>query len=445
LSARGETLTLADTTGATVDTYTWPGAPTAAQQALRVSEVMYHPPDAPNNTPVDESFEYVEVQNISGQPLNLAGAKFTQGINVLFGNVTLQPGAYGLVVKDRAAFTSRYGAAAAAKIIGEYPLDVLDNGGERLRVEDASGEVVLDFHIDPAWYPSTDGAGRSLTIRNVNAPVGTWGDAAAWRPSAVPNGTPGAPDGGVPTTYTGAHLFYNHSDFDGRDAAAGKADDAAVAPDKSPWDGSTPVSFANVSGYSRGINGVMVDVYNLPADLTAADFVLEMTAPGSATSWLAAPTPTITRRAGAGDGESDRVSLVWPDGAIVNRWLRVMLLATPASGLTAARTFLFGSLVGETGSAAGAFSVDAADVRATRSALGPRPADARSRFDFNRDGRVNALDYAIVRAAQSHKLPAPPAAAASTTPFGDSAIAPTAPRTTPSRRRLISTASDLLQ
>jgi hypothetical protein len=442
LSARGETLTLTDPAGATVDTFTWSGAPTPAQQALRVTEVMYHPPDAPNNTPVDESFEYVEVQNISNQPLNLSGAKFTQGINVLFGDVTLQPGAYGLIVKDRAAFTSRYGAAAAGKIIGEYPLDVLDNGGERLRVEDASGEVVLDFHIDPAWYPSTDGLGRSLTIRNVNAPVGTWGDAAAWRPSGVVNGTPGTGDV-VPTTFTGARLFYNNSAFDGHLAAAGKEDDAAVAADKSAWDGTTPVSIANVSSYTRGINGVMADVNNLPADLTADDFVFEMSAPGSATGWVVAPAPTITRRPGAGAGESDRVSLVWPDGAIVNRWLRVKLLARPANGLPAGRTFLFGSLVGETGSAAGAFAVDAADVVATRSGIRPGAAAANNRFDHNRDGRVDARDYAIARAAVGHRLAAPTSAAVAT-PFGETPVV-VPPRAAPPKRRELSVAGGLLQ
>ena len=443
LSARGETLVLADNTGATIDTFTWPGAPTAAQQALRVTEVMYHPPDAPNNTPVDESFEYIEFQNISGQPLNLNGIRLTQGVNVLLGNVTLQPGEYALVVKDRAAFTSRYGAAAAGRIVGEYPLDILDNGGERLRIEDASGEVVLDFNIDHLWFPSTDGQGRSLTIRNPTAPVGTWGDSVAWRSSSVVNGTPGAPDNGAPTTaLVGTRLFYNNSALDGRDAAAGYADDAAVAPDKSGWDGTGSPSAANVSGYDKGINGVMFDVSNLLTGLAAADFAVSMSSP---TGWVPAPAPTVTVRGGSGAGESDRVSLLFPDGSVVNRWLRVTMLAKPAAGLTASRTFTFGSLVGDTGGTAATFIVNAADVAGTRSAINARPATAASRFDLNRDGRVNTVDYAIARANQSHRLTAPPAAAAGATTasvFADAPIIETASQS--SRRQAYGGATALV-
>ncbi|HZN64484.1 MAG TPA: CotH kinase family protein, partial [Tepidisphaeraceae bacterium] len=194
LSARGETIVLSDPSGVPVETYTYGGAPTTAQQALRVTEVMYHPHDAPNNTPLDENFEYIEVQNVSGQPLNLAGLKLTRGVEMTLGAGTLAPGAYGLIVSNRAAFESRYGAAAAAKVIGQYMLDNLSNGGERIRIEDPSGEVVIDFHFDPAWYGSTDGLGRSLVIRDVNAPIATWGDKPAWRPSGQHGGSPGTDD-----------------------------------------------------------------------------------------------------------------------------------------------------------------------------------------------------------------------------------------------------------
>jgi hypothetical protein len=440
LSARGETLVLTDAAGAQVDTYTWSGTPTLAQQALRVTEIMYHPHDAPNNTPVDESFEYIEFQNIFGQPLNLGGIRLTQGVNVTLPGVTLQPGEYALVVKDAAAFAARYGATAAARVVGEYPLDVLDNGGDRLRIEDASGEVVLDFQFQGEWYPSTDGTGRSLTIRNANAPIATWGDAAAWRPSGVHGGTPGGPDV-VPTTVTGAKLFYNNSAFDGRATAAGAADDAAVAPDKAAWDGTSPLSFAHVSSYSKGINGVMIDVNNLLGDLALTDFVFEMSAPFSASGWAAAPAPTVSRRPGAGDGESDRISLVWPDGSIVNRWLRVTLLAAPTKGLASGRTFTFGSLVGETGPAGGAFVVGASDVTNTRTASTRRPVGPANAYDHNRDGRVNTLDYAIARSAMGRRLPSPaPAAGASV--FGDASIAP--PTRTTSRRRPIEGAGELL-
>jgi hypothetical protein len=196
LSARGETIVLKDAAGGAVASLTYPANPTPAQQALRVSEVMYRPASPPAASAFldPEEYEFVEVQNISQQALNLGGMKFTLGFDAILANVTLQPGAYGVVVRNRAAFTSRYGAAAAANIVGDFPTDHLDNIGERIRLEDATGEVILDFNYSPAWHPATDGGGRSLVIKSAGAPVGTWGDAGAWRPSGAEGGSPGAAD-----------------------------------------------------------------------------------------------------------------------------------------------------------------------------------------------------------------------------------------------------------
>jgi len=62
--------------------------------------------------------------------------------------------------------------------------------------------------------------------------------------------------------------------------------------------------------------------------------------------------------------------------------------------------FTFGNRVGETGDRADDWTVTAADYLRTRAALGTASVSVTSPFDFNRDGRVNARDLAIVRAAQ---------------------------------------------
>ena len=92
-----------------------------------------------------------------------------------------------LLVKNRAAFTSRYGTNL--NIAGEY-VGYLDNGGENLRLDDAVGEKVLDFNFDNKWYPVTDGPGCSLVIVDDTAPWNTWGQKLSWRPSAADNGSP---------------------------------------------------------------------------------------------------------------------------------------------------------------------------------------------------------------------------------------------------------------
>jgi uncharacterized delta-60 repeat protein len=226
-------------------------------------------------------------------------------------------------------------------------------------------------------------------------------------------------------------VFYNNSAFDGRDPAAGAADDAAVAPGKAPRPG--PQSSADdVTGYSRGLNGIMVDVANLPfgQTLTADDFAFRAAAGGGA--WGVGPRPaSVTVRRGAGVSGTDRVTLVWndydpssadPNRAVANGWLEVTVCATPRTGLSSPSVFRLGNLVGETSAAPATDivgaprTVDAADYAATRSAL-RRPVDPGIEFDVNHDRRVDAVDLALVRGNVGHRLAAPvepaPAAPAS--------------------------------
>jgi hypothetical protein len=100
---------------------------------------------------------------------------------------------------------------------------------------------------------------------------------------------------------------------------------------------------------------------------------------------------------GAGVNGSDRVTLTWPDGSIRNQWLRVTTKANDHTGLLAPHVFYFGSLVGETGDAATSLRVSALDLAGVKRVLNTSAA-SDSPFDINRDGRINALDLALVRA-----------------------------------------------
>jgi hypothetical protein len=215
-------------------------------------------------------------------------------------------------------------------------------------------------------------------------------------------------------------VFYNNSKFDGHDGAANAADDAAIAPDKSPLlsPGQFP-TFANVTSFDKGINGVMIDVANLPAgvELTPADFEI---AGGSR-------PVSVTVRRGAGAGGSDRVTLVWPDyrpgvefapSALANGWLTVTLRATERTGLAQPDVFSFGNLIGETGDAGDAlgFHVNAIDLSTVKRALNSN-APITNATDFNRDGRVNALDLAVVKRNLNRGLPPPAPAAAVPAPM----------------------------
>jgi subtilisin family serine protease len=214
----------------------------------------------------------------------------------------------------------------------------------------------------------------------------------------------------LPTAVVGRHVFYNNSAFDGRSAAASPGDDNAIAADKAALlRGAGPATFANYTSYSKGINGVMVDVRNLPAgDLTADDFAFNLgTDSDLLASWQPAPTPrAVSVRRGEGVDGSDRVTLTFADGAIKNTWLRVTVLANDHTGLAAPDVFYFGNAVGETGDSAADAAVNLFDVVAVRSHLFAGATPATNRFDLDRDGRVNSMDLVIaLRARTDPALP----------------------------------------
>ena len=231
-----------------------------------------------------------------------------------------------------------------------------------------------------------------------------------------------------PGSVVARHVFYNNSAFDGRNPAANAADDAAVATDKRPAVAGQHRAVEQVINYSRGINGVMIDARHLPAGttLTADDFSFRAGTAADPSTWAPlAARPTVVVRRGAGVHGSDRITLIWPDGAVRNTWLEVTLKSSDRTGLAAPHVFTIGNLVGDTSvTGAGVGRVDAADLFAVRAARGTRTTPTPSRLDINRDGVVNVLDEALVRAHQRRRLSlpsAPPAAHAAT-------AAPPAPR-----------------
>lgn len=199
LSARGETVRVRNGLGNVVDSFTFPGQPTLAQQFLRITEIMYHPFASGADPNGADAYEYVELKNIStSTTLNLNGIRFTNGIFFNFTGsaiTTLGPGSRVLVVKNAAAFNARYGGGLP--VAGQFSGN-LDNGGERLRLIDASGEEVLDFDYEDDWYPITDGLGFSLVVVNELADPDLWDSKINWRASGQRNGSPGNNDPAPP-------------------------------------------------------------------------------------------------------------------------------------------------------------------------------------------------------------------------------------------------------
>jgi hypothetical protein len=204
-----------------------------------------------------------------------------------------------------------------------------------------------------------------------------------------------------PARVVARHVFYGGSAFARSAVAAGAArgDDAAIATDKAALLPGAKATFANYTSYPAGINGIMDDVAGLGTGLTPADFAVRLGNTADAATWLTGARPaSVTVRRGVGASGSDRVTLTWPDGAIRREWLQLTVLATATTRLAAPDVFYFGNLPGETGDDPAAAAVDAADVVRTRAAVG-RAAAITNRYDFDRNGRVDARDLATVREA----------------------------------------------
>ncbi len=108
---------------------------------------------------------------------------------------------------------------------------------------------------------------------------------------------------GSEASIAGRHVFYNNSSYD--DEAKGRTDFDAIAPDKVALLPGEPASFANYTSYVKGINGIVIDIYDLanPASISAADFAVKVGNNDDTASWLSGPTPVVDAR--PGEGASD--------------------------------------------------------------------------------------------------------------------------------------------
>ena len=201
----------------------------------------------------------------------------------------------------------------------------------------------------------------------------------------------------------GRHIFYNQSAWDGNNAAANESDDSAIASDKQALLPGQTATFANYTSYSRGINGIMIDIAGLAGAPTVDDFAFKVGNNNDPTTWAQASLPTsITVRKGAGIDGSDRITLIWPNwpdpGSIAKKWLQVTVQATLTTDLAHSDVFYFGNAIGETGdfpTSAQVTFLDRELVYANRNTA-IRPAPITSPYDFARDRVVSIIDCEIV-------------------------------------------------
>ncbi len=178
----------------------WGGTVDAAYTTAEIilSEINYHPhnPSAAelliNPAWTDDSFEFLEIRNISTQSIDLTGANFNRGITFAFTGPaarSIAPGESVVIAANPAAFAARYGNTPS--VSGPWT-GTLSNSGENITLVTAGEATLCSVDYSDTWFSETDGAGYTLVAHqfypsNVNV-------AGAWRAAGGVGGSPGAWD-----------------------------------------------------------------------------------------------------------------------------------------------------------------------------------------------------------------------------------------------------------
>ena len=154
----------------------------ALLDGLRITELMYHADEG-------DRLDFIELQNVGEDSLDLAGVRFTAGVDFVFPSTTLAPGEYIVVAADAAAFASKYGQNA--RVAGQYA-GRLSNAGEQivLTLPRPFEAAILRFEYEDTWQATTDGRGDSLAIVDSAGAPAVWNESSSWRASSP---TPGRP------------------------------------------------------------------------------------------------------------------------------------------------------------------------------------------------------------------------------------------------------------
>ena len=171
---------------------------TVGTDGLLVTEIMYHPTsptEAERATGFTSSsqFEYLVLSNIGESVADLNGVAFTNGIGFPFAEgATIAAGGTAILVRDQAAFESRYGTSHS--VFGVYTGKLADNG-ETLTLSDPTGLAIHQFRYDDAepWPISADGGGATLALVNPydqpdSSKAESWGEGTALGGGVQPGG-----------------------------------------------------------------------------------------------------------------------------------------------------------------------------------------------------------------------------------------------------------------
>ncbi|MEJ5237733.1 MAG: lamin tail domain-containing protein [Limisphaera sp.] len=183
-----------------------PPGPSSRRTSLAITEIMYHP----TNRPDGRNLEFIEIYNSGLWAEDLGGYRLSGDVDYTFpAGTTLPARGYLVVAANPADVQAVYGLTGVLGPLTNAnadPMNVLPNGGGRIRLRDELGAVLLEVNYDDAdpWPVAADGAGHSLVLAR---PSYGEDDPWAWTASDRVGGSPGVRD--VPTSHPWATLMIN--------------------------------------------------------------------------------------------------------------------------------------------------------------------------------------------------------------------------------------------
>ena len=167
-------------------------SPLIAEQVV-FSEVMYHPSA--------DTSEFIEIQNLTSTPFDIAQWELKDGVTFTFPNFTeANPThtflkAFERIVlcdTDPATFRTAYGLPAAIRVFGPWS-GKLSDSGERITLDDKNGvtRCTLRYNDKGVWPVAADGTGHSLVLADTSRVID---DYRVWKASPSKGGTPGTPE-----------------------------------------------------------------------------------------------------------------------------------------------------------------------------------------------------------------------------------------------------------
>ncbi len=272
---------------------------------------------------------------------------------------------------------------------GHFEYRYYENDNPATPLNDAVGQwVEFTIPLDPptkptGWRRTTAGSPGFDHIRSVEFHADTWDSGfTLWLDGVGFD---------LPAATVARHVFYNDSYLDGYDPSASSGDDGAIDVGKQALLPGQTATFANYTSFSRGINGIMIDIAGMAGPAGTSDFAFKVGNSADPSTWLVTPpAPIVTVRPAEGVGGSDRVTLIWADSEIVGCWLEVTILSDAIGGslgLAEDDVFYFGNLPGEVD---GDGAVAAADYIALKRAFGSGVTEPGGSADFDCSG---AVDY----------------------------------------------------